>query len=168
MLEDLGNIGEFVGSLAVLITLVYLAMQIRQNTESLGLGSELELSSQVVAWHRSITQDPDLCRIWDTALDPGAMSEEDIRRFRWLIAELFFLYEGYYEFYAKGHLSEKSWQPKIASLLGLLQNPIVADWWDKRHSPLTGEFRAYIESMRNSTDASWTHQAIGSAQPERS
>jgi hypothetical protein len=168
MLENLGNIGEFVGSLAVLITLVYLAKQIRQNTESLGLASELELSAQVVAWHRSVTQDPDLCRIWDTAVDPDAMSEEDNRRFRWLVAELFFLYEGHYEFYAKGHVSEKSWQPKMAALLGILQNPIAADWWDKRQAPLTEEFREYLESLRGSTDASWTHQAIGSAPSEPS
>jgi hypothetical protein len=32
MLEELGNIGDFVGGLAVVVTLVYLALQIRQNT----------------------------------------------------------------------------------------------------------------------------------------
>ena len=34
MLESLGNIGEFLGALAVLISLVYLAIQIRQNTQT--------------------------------------------------------------------------------------------------------------------------------------
>lgn len=32
MIETLGNIGEFLGSVGVLITLIYLAMQVRQNT----------------------------------------------------------------------------------------------------------------------------------------
>ncbi len=32
MLDELGNIGEFVGGLAVVVTLVYLAIQIRRNT----------------------------------------------------------------------------------------------------------------------------------------
>jgi hypothetical protein len=31
-LEDLGNIGEFVAAAAVIVSLIYLAMQIRQNT----------------------------------------------------------------------------------------------------------------------------------------
>ena len=31
-LSDLGNIGEFVGALAVLVTLAYLALQIRQSS----------------------------------------------------------------------------------------------------------------------------------------
>ena len=34
MLDELGNIGEFVGGLGVVVTLVYLALQIRQNTVS--------------------------------------------------------------------------------------------------------------------------------------
>ena len=34
-LQDLGNLGEFVGAIAVLITLVYLALNIRQNTAQL-------------------------------------------------------------------------------------------------------------------------------------
>ena len=33
-LEDLGNLGEFIASIGVLITLIYLAIQIRQNTEA--------------------------------------------------------------------------------------------------------------------------------------
>ena len=30
-LSDLGNVGDFLGTIAVLVTLVYLAIQIRQN-----------------------------------------------------------------------------------------------------------------------------------------
>ncbi len=31
-LDNLGNIGELIGAIGVIVTLVYLAMQIRQNT----------------------------------------------------------------------------------------------------------------------------------------
>ncbi len=31
-IQDLGSLGEFLGSIAVLVTLVYLAFQTRQNT----------------------------------------------------------------------------------------------------------------------------------------
>ena len=34
-LEDLGNIGEFVAAVAVVVSLIYLAVQIGQNTRSL-------------------------------------------------------------------------------------------------------------------------------------
>jgi len=34
-LQFLGNLGEFIGGLAVIVSLVYLALQVRQNTQSL-------------------------------------------------------------------------------------------------------------------------------------
>jgi hypothetical protein len=38
-LEDLGNIGEFVAAVAVVVSLVYVAVQIRQNTRSVRASS---------------------------------------------------------------------------------------------------------------------------------
>jgi hypothetical protein len=34
-ISELGSLGEFIGSIAVLVTLVYLAFQLRQNTLSM-------------------------------------------------------------------------------------------------------------------------------------
>ena len=40
-LENLGNIGEFVGALAVVLSLIYLAVQIRQNTHQIEENTEV-------------------------------------------------------------------------------------------------------------------------------
>ncbi len=45
-LTQLANLGEFIGGVAVLVTLIYLAAQIRQNTRSVeaaALGSSTNL-----------------------------------------------------------------------------------------------------------------------------
>ena len=45
-LNDLGNIGEFVGAIGVIASLIYLAVQIRQNTAQMAQNSEqLEMSA---------------------------------------------------------------------------------------------------------------------------
>ena len=41
MLDELGNLGDFIGGVAVLVTLVYVAIQIRQNTAQLKIGGEI-------------------------------------------------------------------------------------------------------------------------------
>ena len=41
---ELGALGEFLGSIAVLATLVYLAMQIRQNTRTMDESKKLALA----------------------------------------------------------------------------------------------------------------------------
>jgi hypothetical protein len=165
-IQDIGSIGEVVAAIATVATLGYLGLGIRQNTESVRLSTELELSRLVIDFHARVTGQPDLLRIWDAAADPSSLDPEDIRRFRWLVAEWFFIYDGQYDFYTKGHISEESWKPKIDACVGLLRNPILADWWEKRQAPLSGEFREYIESIRDSPDHSWEHQVVGSLSKE--
>jgi len=56
MLDALGNLGDFVGGVAVVVTLIYLATQVRQNTQQIALNTaavkaaaysaELEVSRQ--------------------------------------------------------------------------------------------------------------------------
>lgn len=164
-IQDVGSIGELIAAVATVVTLAYLAVQIRQNTESLRLGSELELGNQVLDWHARITSQPELIRIWDPAVDPASMSPEDKARFVWLVAEAFLIYETQYEFYRKGRISEEAWQPKIRSILGLLENPVVEKWWEARMTPLGGEFRRYLESLRDSQAPSWTHRPVASGEP---
>jgi len=165
-IQDLGSIGEVVAAIATVATLVYLGLGIRQNTESVRLSTELELTSLVIDFHARVTGQPDLLRIWDAAADPSSLEPEDIRRFRWLVAEWFLIYDGQYDFYKKGHISEEAWKTKIGSCIGLLENPIIAEWWEKRQAPLSGEFRKYIESIRGSNDRSWEHQMISATSKE--
>lgn len=60
--------------------------------------------------------------------DPSSLALEDIRRFRWLVAEWFLIFDGQYDFHVKGHISEESWKPKIDACIGLLENSIIAEW----------------------------------------
>ena len=41
-IQDLGAIGEFVGAFAVVVTLIYLTLQVRQSTAQARLASSLE------------------------------------------------------------------------------------------------------------------------------
>lgn len=46
-LQDLGNIGEFVGAVGVVVSLVYLAVQIRQNTKATRANSVQDLTENI-------------------------------------------------------------------------------------------------------------------------
>ena len=59
-LQELGNLGEFVGSIAVLVTLIYLARQLHERTQSarteslnMALGSHVHQIAQVTATDES-------------------------------------------------------------------------------------------------------------------
>ena len=50
ILENLGNIGDFVGGLGVVATLIYLAIQIRQNTAALKTASRQDVTNGFREW----------------------------------------------------------------------------------------------------------------------
>ena len=64
MFETLGNLGDFIGGIAVVATLVYLALQIRQNTNSVkGVGAA-SYREGINSFVSLLAQDGALADIW--------------------------------------------------------------------------------------------------------
>ena len=146
--DAIGAIGEIVGAIAVIATLFYLATQIRQGINSVQGATELDASKQFSEWHARITGSSELRRAWDKAAADEELTEDEHSAYVWLIAELFFLLEGFYRQYQRRLISDSSWDPLKTSLLTVLKNRIVAEWWDNETAPLSGEFRAHINDAR--------------------
>ena len=93
----LGNYGEFVGAVAVVGTLVYLAAQIRQNTRAMEEGQRMALAENYIARvnqiersSRDLALSQDLSEIMARGREHGinSLSHEDRNRYRsWLMAQ---------------------------------------------------------------------------------
>ena len=93
--DALGAIAEFVGAIAVIATLIYLAIQIRQNTRSMDENRKVELSRnyQQLAELRtsmlsSVAESAELASIYVkvSKMEPGSLSgltEEEIIRLKY-------------------------------------------------------------------------------------
>jgi len=160
-LQDLGSIGELIAAIATIATLAFLAAQIRQSNQAGRTAAELELPQRFAEWHARVSAQPELARIWDAAADDfESLEPDEIRRFRWIVAELFLVFESQYYAYRGGLLSEPSWQIKRETILGLLENPILREQWVSRMTPFSEEFRQEIEAHEGRTDVSWVHQSV--------
>ena len=67
--EALGAIGEIVAAVAVVITIGYLAVQIRQNTDSLRAATIQDIVREGNVFVRDLALHPDLARVWRSGLD---------------------------------------------------------------------------------------------------
>ena len=84
--EAIGAVGETVGALAVLVTLVYLAMQIRQNTKSVQAAAVDSANSLVSRSREVIFADADVANLYRRGTeDPASLSQDDTIRYRLLI-----------------------------------------------------------------------------------
>ena len=84
-LEDWGNISEVIGAFAVIVSLLYLAWQIRQNTEAVRASAVDSSISHSMGVRQSIFESQELTRIYhEGSQDPSSLAEQDLLRFRLL------------------------------------------------------------------------------------
>jgi hypothetical protein len=83
-------IAELVGAGAVVATLIYLSVQIRQNTATVLASTELESARLFLEFHTRMSHSADMAHIWDLGLtDASRLSPDEKRRFIWLVSEYF-------------------------------------------------------------------------------
>jgi hypothetical protein len=163
-LEDLGNLGEFVGAIAVVVTLVYLALQIRQNTAHLAQNTRsvqlAALEANVQSGNRVrelLIMDPKLSDLHLKGLEEYAQLDRNERlRFAMLLQNLFSTLQASY-FRTRilrapvkrrpidgntvgGDLYPTPFSDGKSLLDSLLEHPGVREWWDRNQGHYHPEF----------------------------
>lgn len=168
-LQDLGNIGEFVAALATVATLVYLAIQIRQNTTTVRANSHHAGST---AWSDLVTRlaaDATLSEIYYSGrFAPDSLSRQDARRFDMLVDAMLAQIENFYIQYRNGQLPRSN-QDRFARILAAqFRTPGVQRYWARRRELYTIEFVLYVEKELALVAGSPTASAEGAGHPNPS
>lgn len=142
----LGNYGEFIGAIGVVVTLGYLAIQIRQNTRSNRVSAELECLKMLTDWVGRISASKDVQRLWDIVADGSEpLSLEDSRQYIWLKGEFGWITQTAFIQHRRGFLSKEAWAEFERMQVGMLQDELTKEWWQNRETPYSTEFVAYID-----------------------
>ena len=100
----LGSYGEFVGALAVVLTLIYLTIQLRQNTSAMQSSAELEAARHWSEQNIRAALDENITRIMDVGHrgDVATLNDDERRRYIWFLASHFYMVDGLWKLYQKG------------------------------------------------------------------
>jgi len=130
---ELGAVGEFIGGVAVVITLIYLAMQVKQNTRvhaSLIRQNFYDATQQMMLHGVESTEYMELFnRAWTT--NDSLTPTEQTQIWRQMQA-MFMGYQGFFEQYKSGALPEQDWAllRKILTTFWLLDGKGKQDAWE--------------------------------------
>ena len=155
--EAAGAIGEIVGAFAVVLTLFYLARQLRQSN----LNTEASVESQMGSWwshaNREMILSSDMIEVIEKGLnDTQALSDPDRRRFSWWLASLFYMFDNLHKQYQKGVLPKNSWVMNEMSISGLMKSRSVSLWWESGFFQATPDFKQRVEEIRKEgSDIPW-------------
>ena len=161
-LEDLGNTGEFVAAIAVVASLIYLAMQIRQNTSVVLANTQQTLMDAVSALQASVSEHPDLPSLLIRANeDPDSLSPEDSLRFEFFATRIFGQYETIFFFYGKGLMPLELWEPWDAGYSDFVQSPGFRKYWAEHSRHHHESFRGHVDTRVYGPDSDGRVWGIG-------
>ena len=132
-LQDLGNIGEFLGAIGVIASLAYLAVQIRQNARAVRSSTSQAITDARVEFLASITDNADVARIFFSGLsDRKALDGHERGRFDLLISRFNATMENYFYQHRQGTMDHGHWTRMLEILRFFLSTPGGQSWWSDR------------------------------------
>lgn len=144
--STLGDIGDFIGGVAVIVSLIYLAAQIRQNTRSVRAASFQALSESHSDRVLRLAERSDLHQLYVRGLRGDQLSDEDARRFGSIMLSLIRLSSNAFVQYRSGLLTEDQWQGFRLMPITLLSSRGGQAWWARGRAVFGDEFAAYIDA----------------------
>lgn len=147
-------VAELVAALAVLGSLGYLAIQIRQNTASVQSGTVAQTSEILNRLRTEIWTDPESARIYDLALS-GARIEcaSDATRMRLFWIALARDYEAIYYQYVGGQLPPSMWDGWAKEIVLIFSTPGGSDALEAmRDELLSAPFVQFLDDRLNRLD----------------
>lgn len=109
-LDDLGNIGDFLGAIAVLVTLVYLAIQVRQSSATTRAQTRQSLVDSQINYLNSRVTDPFL-RAASFKMQAGEeLDATEAYAIRVHITAHIRLFENYFAQYVLGTMNQQDWR----------------------------------------------------------
>jgi hypothetical protein len=147
-LDTLARLGEFVGGFVVVVSLVYLAHQVRQNTRSLRAENYARGLDRLSTLQSNLSSDAELNRIVSLgARTPGALTRSERIRFSWSLYELMGAAEFVFHQAEQTAIPAEVRERWRATLGWWISNPGIHERWTARPSPFSAAFESFMEDL---------------------
>jgi hypothetical protein len=129
ILEALGNLGDFIGGLAIIVTLLYLAAQVRQSTTSVRAANRFGVASEWRA-HNRLSIDPVVSRTYARGLrEYPEMPFEERSIFGTLLADHVVLWQGIFALHEEGQIDDATYEAYLTFFACQVATPGGSAWW---------------------------------------
>ena len=150
--DAVGAVGEIVGAIAVVATLVYLARQLRQNTASVQasayqtwVGANLQVNLATIDQHFSAVAAKGI-------YDSKDLDHDSFMMFALWNHSIFQMIQATDYMYRLGAIDEALWESEISRAAVHLGLPGVRQWWDAGgRTQLAPQFVELVESYDSKT-----------------
>jgi len=146
--ESLGNIGEFIAAIGVVISLCYVAYEVRKNSVIQLRGNHRALMTGLHDAIRPAVENAEFANLYASAIEDmsnltsGERYQVDMYTMSWLHSIEIALVD-----YEKGLMDEETLEPYKAAVAGHLRRPGGTQWWNERRAWFSRTGQDAIDSI---------------------
>lgn len=143
---ELGAIGELVSGVAVIGSLLYVGIQVRQSNQiatNTAAQTFRQLNNEFI---RELCSDASQFKLYLEGLsDRRSLSTEDRIRFDMMLMQMFRTAESQYLEYRDGHMSAEIWESYFRSLVIIMRQPGARASWNHLKEQMIARFASHID-----------------------
>jgi hypothetical protein len=154
-LNELGSLGEFISGLAVVVTLIYLALQIRHNTRAVRSSMHQDMVGSTARIAESVSDSPDVGRIVLKAdEDYDNLTKEEFIRFEAYAERVFGNFESVFYSYRNSMIEQDLWESWEASYLADISRTAMRRFWHEDRPMHLRDYMEFIDQFYRKNPAS--------------
>ena len=147
-IQDLGSVGEVVGAIATVGTLLYLAVQIRANTKATRAEARRNSVGTETTSYSSIVEHADVAALFQQGLaDPKSLNPGERVRFEFLLAPFVAHSQLEYLEHQEGLRDVGTFDRNMGARLMFLRSPGGAAFWGRRRDYYDAGFQDYVDNF---------------------
>jgi hypothetical protein len=150
-IQDWSSIAEIVGAIAVVVSLLYLAIQMRSQNREARLST---INSSLAEWNSLlalVADSSELASIWNRGLKNEELSEDEEVRFRAFANSYLRVVEGLYLQHLEGRLDDRIWHGISKGTTDMLAATGLHRFWSHRQDWYSSEFREFVDTAMKSS-----------------
>jgi len=146
--EIVTAVSELVAALTVVLSLVYLAREVRDNSSQTKTNTQSNLVALCLDGFTPIFNSADNTEIWDKGLsNPDELSPKDLRTFCTLMDRNFFVFDNLISLFYEGHLDIDRFESITGYYVFMYNSPGGQKWAEKGNYKLTEEAVNHLIEM---------------------
>jgi hypothetical protein len=145
--EAIGAVGEVLGAAGVIISLLYLAVQIRGDARAKRAATTHDRALASGELLLAIANNPGLAELYSRGVrDFSSLNNAELPRFSGLILHMCRIWEDQFLQWSEGYLDPRVWHGLDAAIDDFLTLPGMQAWWKTRSHWYSEQFQSLIES----------------------
>lgn len=160
-LNDMYLLSQIVAAILVAPTLLYLAVQVRQNTKQMRANSAHQYLETAKDLNLALIANKQAASVYRRGVENfGALDADEKTQFFFYIGQFYQAFSNMYDLWKSGALPDTAWHPIRRHLSSVMVMPGTRHVWDAwAREGLAPDFVAYVETLHATGEATYSLKA---------